>query len=349
MFMMNDILENKQIARIAGKFHKAPHRMNDIHETDAEIVDLGTTSEKYLAITTDALVEEISSGLYEDPSLIGWMLAMANFSDLAAVGADPLGLLIAVTCAPSHDDTFLDQLSSGISDACDRLGTFVLGGDTNQGQSLMLCGTAVGTVPKSRVMRRVGASPNDKLYLTAPAGLGNVYAFLRLARKDNGLPQGLYKPVARISEGKMIRQFASCCMDTSDGVIHTIDTLMRLNHRRFILDACWEKTVHPFALKVCRAQGFPAWLVLAAIHGEFELCFTVEPRKEEEFLRAAERTGWTPILIGEVNEGEGVFIRSGDKAVRVDSAAIRNLADEAGSDPAAYIKHLLEVAHAVDL
>jgi thiamine-monophosphate kinase len=347
--MMDNILENKLIARIAGGFRKSPHKLNDIHETDAEIIDLGTGCESYLAITTDALVEEISSGLYDDPYLIGWMLAMVNFSDLAAVGADPLGLLVAVNFAADQDDAFLDKLSSGISAACERLGTFVLGGDTNQGRSMSLCGTAVGTIPKQRVIRRVGARPKDKLYLTAPAGLGNVYAFLRLVQSGFKIPPGLYQPTARIAEGRLIRQFAACCMDTSDGVVHTVDTLMRLNHCQFVLDADWEKTIHPFALQVCRSQGLPPWLVLAAVHGEFELCFTVGPQKEDGFLRAAETAGWAPVLIGAVEEGEGVRIRTKDKKVPVDTAAVRNLSDEAGSNPRAYLEHLLDIAREVGL
>jgi thiamine-monophosphate kinase len=347
--MMDEIIENRLIARIAGSFRKAPHKLNDIHETDAEIIDLGKGCENYLVITTDALVEEISSGLYDDPYLIGWMLAMVNFSDLAAVGADPLGLLVAVNYATGQDDAFLDKLSSGISDACERLGTFVLGGDTNQGRSMLLCGTAVGTIPKQKVIRRVGATPKDKLYLTAPAGLGNVYAFLRLVQSDFKIPQGLYQPVARIAEGRLIRQFATCCMDTSDGVVHTVDTLMRLNHCQIVLDADWEKTIHPFALQVCRSQNFPPWLVLAAVHGEFELCFTVGPQKEDEFLLAAKNAGWAPVLIGVVDEGEGVSIRTKDKKIPVDTAAVRNLSEEAGSNPMAYIKHLMDIAHQVGL
>jgi thiamine-monophosphate kinase len=347
--MMDKILENRQIARIAAGFRKAPHKLNDIHETDAEIIDLGKGFENYLAITTDALVEEISSGLYDDPYLIGWMLAMVNFSDLAAVGADPLGLLVAVNFPPSQDNTFLDKLSVGISDACERLGTFVLGGDTNQSRALLLCGTAVGTIPKQGVIRRVGARPKDKLYLTARAGVGNVYAFLRLAQSAFRIPQGRYQPVARIVEGKLIRQFGTCCMDTSDGVIHTIDTLMRLNHCQFVLDADWERIIHPFALQVCRAQSFPPWLVLAAVHGEFELCFTVGPQRENEFLRAAQNAGWIPLLIGEVDEGEGVTIRAKDRNIPLDTAAVRNLSDEAGSNPTAYIKHLLDIAREVGL
>jgi thiamine-monophosphate kinase len=342
--MMKDILENLMIERIARNFLKAPHKKNEIHEADAELIDLGRESGKYLAITTDALVEEVGSGLYDDPFLIGWMLAMINFSDLAAVGSEPLGLLVSISFPSTQDEAFMARLTEGISDACQRLNTFVLGGDTNQGKELFLSGCAVGLVPKKSVITRMGAKPKDKLYLSGPAGLGNIYAFLRLSKQDFKTVESFYQPIARTAEGKIIREFASCCMDTSDGVIHTLDTLMRLNHCKFILNDDWERILHPVALQVCRAQNFPPWVALAAVHGEFELCFTVSPQNEKKFLQEALRSNWAPVLIGEVTGGEGVNIKTKERLIPLNTTLIRNLSEAAGSDPQSYIKELLHVA-----
>jgi thiamine-monophosphate kinase len=342
--MMNQILENRRIDLIARHFLNAPHRVNNIHEADAELVDLGGSSEKYLAITTDALVEEISSGLYDDPALIGWMLAMANFSDLAAVGADPLGLLVTMNYPPSQDEAYVTKLAEGISEACQRLGTFVLGGDTNQADAVFLSGCAVGLVPKKSVLTRVGAKPGDKIYLTGPAGLGSIYAFLRLTGQDGRLPKSYFRPLARIREGRLVREFASCCMDTSDGLLHTADTLMRLNRCQFVIQDQWTRILHPLALEICKAQNLPPWLALAAVHGEFELCFTLRPDRERDFLEATSGAGWTPIAVGEVIEGEVVSIRKGEDLFPLDTALIRNIAEEAGSNPKAYIGRLLAIA-----
>ncbi len=347
--MMKDILENLMIERITKNFLKAPHKLHEIHETDAELIDIGGGSDNYLAITTDALVEEITSGLYDDPYLIGWMLAMVNFSDLAAVGAAPLGLLLSISYSPALSEAFMTKLTKGISDACLRLNTFVLGGDTNQGKELFLSGCAVGLVSKKSIIKRIGAKPGDKLYLTHPAGLGSVFAFMRLAKQDFKLPGPFYQPLARIKEGKTIREFASCCMDTSDGVIHTVDTLMRLNRCQFILEDNWDQILHPIVLKVCSAQNLPPWLTLAAVHGEFELCFTLSHDNEKNFLREAAKAGWTPILLGEITEGKGVIIRSGERLIPVDTASIRNLSEIAGSDPKSYINKLLEIAQKVEI
>lgn len=346
---MNDILENVMIGKMTKNFIKAPHKKNDIHESDAELIDLGEGYHRYLAATTDVLVEEITSGLYEDPYLIGWMLAAVNFSDLAAVGADPLGLLISINYPPGISDAFIEKMTEGISAACSRLNTFVLGGDTNRGNELFLSGCAVGLVPKESVITRVGAKAGDRLYLTAPAGAGSIYAFLRITGHDSQLPGSFYRPTARLTEGKIIREYANCCMDTSDGVIHTLDTLMRLNRCRFVLNGDWQGMLHPVVLDICAAREIPPWLAAAGVHGEFELCFTISPENEQAFLQEAGKTGWHPIRIGEITEGEGISVRTGERFVPIDSASIRNLSGFADRDPKEYVKKLLEIGHRHDI
>jgi thiamine-monophosphate kinase len=160
------------------------------------------------------------------------------------------------------------------------------------------------------------------------------------------LPGSFYKPVARIKEGRVLRNYANCCMDTSDGVLHTVDTLMRLNGLQFTLYDNWARILHPMAYRIARLKKIPSWLVLAGIHGEYELVFTVSPEKEEDFLAAAKRIGWNPLLIGEINAGVGVSVRNSHRLKPLDTAAIRNLSEEAGSSPRDYVKKLIQMGEA---
>jgi thiamine-monophosphate kinase len=342
--MIQEILENAIIDKIAGKFSRAPFQINKIHESDAEILSLGENCDISLAITTDALIEEVASGLYDNPYLMGWMLATVNFSDLAAVGADPLGLIIAIAYPESKDDEFSARLSQGISDACQEAHSYVIGGDTNQADSLYLCGCAVGTLPKQPLISRIGVKPGDSLYLSGTAGRGNAFAFSRLMANNFKTKPIEYKPSARLTEGKLIRQFASCCMDTSDGVIHTLDTLMRLNRVKFDILNNWNKIIDGSALDICALAGVPPWLMLAGIHGEFELCFTIDPDKEMPFLEQANQMDWSPIFLGKVNSGTGLFIETDKRSIFIDSTKIRNLSQIAGRDPLQYISALLEMS-----
>jgi thiamine monophosphate kinase len=99
------IHENQLIQSIAGRLPVAGARRNATHECDAELVDVGLPTD-LLAVTTDSLVEEIRHGLYGEGTTIGWMAVVVSLSDLAAVGARPLGVLEAVTFPPEWDDAF---------------------------------------------------------------------------------------------------------------------------------------------------------------------------------------------------------------------------------------------------
>jgi len=132
MYQLNQILENKIINNLISGFERCPHQLNKPHESDAEIIQFENMQ---LAVTTDSISEEISRGLYDDPYLIGWMIVTVNISDLAAVGATPIGILISEIIPNDFSDEKLQLMQKGISDACQEYNTFVLGGDTNEGEN----------------------------------------------------------------------------------------------------------------------------------------------------------------------------------------------------------------------
>ena len=78
---------------IAGDFPRHPRQLNGLLEADAEIIRLSGKEGEYLVLKTDGIHEEIKEKLYDDPYLIGWMTVTAPISDIAAVGAQPTGIL----------------------------------------------------------------------------------------------------------------------------------------------------------------------------------------------------------------------------------------------------------------
>lgn len=344
--MLTDILENRLIDQLTRHYRHAPHRIHQTHEADAEILQIDETSPFYLAVTIDSLCEEITSGLYRDPYFIGWMLVTVNLSDLAAVGAQPLGLVTSLNLPENLPDEYLRNLTRGIADATDAANTYLLGGDINSAPSLMLSACAVGTIPREEVMTRVECQPGEYVFLSAPAGLGNAFALHQFSGKPHNIA---YQPRARIREGTLIRRYASTCMDTSDGVIHTLDQLMRLNHCHITLHSDWENLLHPLALETCRRSGIPPWLMLAGFHGEFELCFTISREREAAFREAAQASGMQPVFLGEIRSGEGLGIQAGKNEIPIDSAHIRNLSRIAGKNPQQYIRELTAYAQTIQL
>lgn len=175
MRQLKDIIENKIINNLTKSFSRSPLQVNKLHETDAEIIKLDD-SPYNLAITIDTISEEIKTGLYSDPYQIGWMSVMVNLSDLAAVGASPIGIVISQILPKNISDDLLEKLQAGINDACMKCKTFVLGGDTNFGDELIISGCAIGMVDKAKHLSRIGCQPGDKIYTTGKIGIGNAYA-----------------------------------------------------------------------------------------------------------------------------------------------------------------------------
>ena len=336
--MTTDVRELALIASLTRGFTRSPRQLNRLQESDAELLRLddGLT----LALTTDTIAEEIASGLYADPWLAGWMLVMANFSDIAAVGAEPLGILIAETFPDGMDPEAIAGLQKGIQDACVACGSWVLGGDTNAGDRLLLTGTAVGTVRGAPALTRVGIFPGDSIYCTGPVGGGNAFAAARLAGEFR---QPSYRPAARLREGQVLRGRASACMDTSDGLLTTLDQLGRLNDVGFELHVTGNALLGEETLAAAKALDVPAWLFLAGPHGEFELVFALSPSDAPPHRAPVRVAGRECRCIGTATEGSSILIPGVGSFGPDHRAAIRDLDPPDRRTMRAYIEALCRI------
>ncbi len=333
---MNTLVhEDMCIDALVATLARSRRQINATHESDAELIRI-PGSDLVLALTTDSIVEEVETGLYDDPRLIGWMTVAVNLSDLAAVGADPLGILLNVTVPANCSPGYLASLRAGVDDACRAAGTTVLGGDTNFSDHPQFGGTAVGLIDGVTVTRR-GAKPGDLLFATGPLGAGSAFALRRLKLRQ----ASSFRPAARLHEGRLVRRFASCAMDTSDGLLATLDQLVRINGVGFEVDMQAENLLQLDAEALALANGIPPWVMLAGPHGEFELTFTVPPLRVEAFLNEASRIGWEPVHLGRVVESKGVDLLTGGSRRTMDTEAIRGLAATAADDVDQYLTELL--------
>lgn len=332
---LHDVLENRLLSRWATLLPRAPAQIGAIHEADCELVSLGDG--RLLAITIDALDEELET-LYRDPKTAGRMAAVASLSDLAAVGAEPVGLLLSVALPRGSD--VQAQIAAGVDEACRAAGTFVLGGDTGVADSLRMACVGVGVVPSASVLRRVGLRPGDRLFAAGPLGLGAALAgveLLGLVGVD--VDARSFRPPCRIAHGRALRGIASACIDTSDGLLAAVDQLARVNRVGVTLDPDLTWVLAPPAEQVRRQLGLSAFPLLASIHGEFELVFGVPPDRLNALAAAADALDWRPLPLGYVSDGEGLRIGR----VAVDGAQIRNLYGESGGDVSRYVGSLIRL------
>jgi thiamine-monophosphate kinase len=338
---MNEPLRKDEI--IAQIIRWLPRSQSVAGAADAEFVDFDPAGPWFLAVTADSLCEEIATGLYGDGYTVGWVLVMAAMSDLAAVGAQPLGVTTVLNLPDRFSDAERDELGRGIGDACRSLSTVTLGGDVSSAGELTVSATALGLVAKDRVLTRMGARPGQLLYLSAAAGLGNAYA---LSRFDPGATKAAFpfRPRARTEVGSFLGGLASSAMDTSDGVLATLDEIARANGVGFLVTAESSSLLHPRVNEEFGRRGVPPWLALAGCHGEFELVFTVPPEEEGRLLGEAEKQGVVLVHAGRVIEAPGVHFLKDGKPKPIDTQWLRDRAAEAPGDPRAYIQALVEYA-----
>ena len=338
MRLTDGVAENRRLTRWADLLPRAPGQRGAVHETDAELVPLGDG--RLLALTVDTVCEEIRLGLYHDPRTAGRLAAAAALSDLAAVGAEPFGLLLSVTLPVRDADAVQEAVARGVAEAASAAGTFVLGGDTNEGDGLSVGCTAAGVVPEGAELRRLGISPGDLLFSAGPLGLGAALAASTRLAGGALVPEDAFAPPPRIAHGIALRGLASAAMDTSDGLVATLDQLARLNGLALHLSRPPGELLHPRALDTARRLGLPPLALLAAAQGEQELVFALPPSRLPALAVAAARLEWTPVPIGLAATGEGIAVNG----VPFDGARARNLLADSRGDLHAYASALLALA-----
>jgi thiamine-monophosphate kinase len=138
---------------------------------------LPTRADRHLVITADMLVDGIhfsigfaNSTCTTSPTDVGWRAAAANLSDLAAMGAEPIGITISLGLPPEIPVRWLDELYQGITECLHPYQTPILGGDLCRSPILTLAITALGEVLPNQKILRSTAQPGDAIVVTGIHG-----------------------------------------------------------------------------------------------------------------------------------------------------------------------------------
>ncbi|WP_121116515.1 thiamine-phosphate kinase [Croceibacterium ferulae] len=178
---------------------------------DTAVLEIGGEA---LVLTHDMLVEGVHVLPGQDAADIAWKLVATNLSDLAAKGAEPVGVLLGHMLG-DDDERFL----LGLSQVLGRYDVPLLGGDTVAGGPQRSWGlTAIGRATHRPVPGRSGAQPGDGLWLTGPVGAA-LMGFEAL-RDGTGADSTAYRrPHPLLAEGTALAPLATAMMDVSDGLL----------------------------------------------------------------------------------------------------------------------------------
>ena len=296
------------------------------------------TARQTLLVTTDLLAEHIhfdcATATFRD---IGYKAAVANLSDIAAMGGTPKFLVIAVAIPPSKTQSDIMQLYSGLMAACRPHGVALVGGDTSASeQDLFLSITMMGRVPTGYALRRDGARAGDHLYVTGT--LGDSLAGLKLltagrSRRSQSLSEARLSPRAtayligrhlrptpRIQEAQELsrRRIATATMDISDGLSGDLVHLCEQSGVGVEIETA-ALPLSPACRQYAAARGMDATHLALRGGEDYELLVTVSPKQNAALHRLMRKTGYRLSRIGTIRP------RSFGRRLRTPSGAVRPL------------------------
>lgn len=326
-----------------GNPPRSPQQTHLINESDSEILDLGNGT--YLATTIDTISAEIEVGLYKDPYTMGWVVAMASLSDLAAVGANPLGTLLSTEWNSLFSVEKKAEFSRGYLAALHQCKTYLLGGDSGACRSNVISGVAIGLC-QSKPMSRIGIKDGDWICVTGQTGLGPALAIRFLqGQPETSFPESLYRPVARIEAGIALRPFASACMDTSDGILSTLHTLRSLNGIEF--EFFWnQESLSPIATEYLDSLKLPHFLLWANEHGDYQLIAAIP----DQHIALAEKCVPDLYRIGRVTTGNKSLLKTSDsREISIDLEFIKSLINSNQSDLRNALHQIIDYSRTLQL
>lgn len=226
-----------------------------------------------LVLTHDAMAEGVHYLTEHDPADVAWKLVATNLSDLAAKGAEPLGMLLGY--AFGNDDA---RFLAGLEDVLKQFDVPLLGGDTiSAGGPQVLGLTALGRATHRPVPSRAGARPGDGLWITGP--VGGAMIGLEALRGDGGNSAAYRRPIPLLAEGRALAPLVTAMMDVSDGLLLDASRIARASNVTLAIDGA----AVPIAAPEARREDALRW------GDDYQLLFTLPGDREPPV--AAHRIG----------------------------------------------------------
>jgi len=276
-------------------------------EDDAALLDppAGMT----LVLTKDAMVAGVHFFPDDPPEQIAQKLLRVNLSDLAAMGAAPLGYLLALARPKALTDDWLTGFCAGLAADQRAFGIGLLGGDTvSTPGPLTLSLTALGQLPRGGALRRRGARQGDDLWVSGTLGdaaLGLLVLQGKLeapAAARDFLIERYRLPRPRLALGQALRGLAHAAIDVSDGLLADLGHILETSGVG--AELCADRLpLSPAARDLPGARD-------AALAGgdDYELLFTVPAERRRAIPALARRLDLPLTRIGRIEAGSGLRV-----------------------------------------
>ena len=263
----------------------------------------------------DTLVEGVHFPATIAADDVGYRVVAVNLSDVAAMGARPRWMTLALTLW-DKDELWVESFAAGLFAAADEHGVALVGGDTTRGDSVVVSVNVTAEVEQGEALLRSGAIAGDTIFVTGT--VGDAAAGLELMRKeqhDEFLVSRFLRPNARIATGRALLGNAHAAIDVSDGLVADLSKLLTAS------GVGGEINIEDVPLSAAlRTQfGVDEQRRFALTGGDdYELCFTADADAVSHI------DGIT--AIGRVVQAPGLTCRQNGEVVKIDDAGYRHFA-----------------------
>jgi len=279
---------------------------------DGAVVDLQPG--RSLVATTDTVIAGVHFLADDPPDLIARKALRINLSDLASMGAEPLGYLLVTALPAGIDENWVAQFSRGLAQDQAEFSIALLGGDTAFTPGpLSLTITALGQVERGKALLRSGAKPGDRVYLSGT--IGDSAFGLKLAKGEpltlspsekSSLLDRYRLPQPRLGLGRRLIGVASAAMDVSDGLAADLGHICQASRVGALVEAA--KMPVSTALRSVLEVGEASLVEVATGGDDYELLFTAPAAVELLLGRIATELALPLTAVGEIRREPGVVV-----------------------------------------
>jgi thiamine-monophosphate kinase len=274
---------------------------------------LAVPAGQQLAVSIDTLASGVHFLADCDPEAIGHKSLAVGLSDLAAMGAQPAWVTLAITLPPGlprQSPHWLPAFARGFGRLAQNHGVSLVGGDTTSGP-LSITAQVHGFVPCGAGVRRAGARPGDLICVSGTLGDAGLALRELLAGRvpAPALRARLERPTPRVALGLALRGLASAMIDCSDGLAADLGHILAAS----AVAGEIELAALPVAAAVAAALAATAdWGLPLAAGDDYELCFCLPAELRDRLPGIGERCGCPITVIGRIEAGGGLVCRGPD-------------------------------------
>ena len=303
---------------IIKKYFSFKNVRDDVNLAGGDDCAIVTVPEgKQLLVTSDTLIEGVHFPSNTSAEDIAYKAIMVNLSDLAAMGATPAWLSLAITL-PDVNESWLLDFSKQLKAVISEFNLCLIGGDTTKGP-LSITIQALGLSDADTIMRRDKAEPGDKIFVTGELGDAAIglEAVLNNIENESLQPciEKLNRPLARVKFAEELSLYSKCAIDISDGLVSDLGHIIKASHCGATVNLS-DIPLSSSALYYFEHynENKVDWSKVLTQGDDYELCFVVNETQQKEIDALAKKHQLRVSCIGETtNTGTVTLFENGQK------------------------------------